>query len=88
MKYGFGLFLALACICFLTACSDSLNIDPSDTSAPEVNSISPTSGQIGTVVKIEGAHLHNVTSIKIDRTIPAIVGSFRFANTWAAAIGK
>lgn len=65
MKYGFGLFLALACTCFLTACSDSLNIDPSDTSAPEVNSISPTSGQIGTVVKIEGAHLHNVTSIKI-----------------------
>lgn len=65
MKYGFGLLLTLVCTCFFTACSDSLNIDPDDTSAPEVNSIAPMSGQIGTVVKIEGAHLHNVTSIKI-----------------------
>ena len=50
---------------FMAACSESLNIDPLDHAAPEVTGFSPTTGQIGTVVKIEGSHLQEVDSIKI-----------------------
>lgn len=47
------------------ACSEELNIAPLDHDAPEITGFMPKTGMIGTVVKIEGAHLQEVSSIKI-----------------------
>lgn len=47
------------------ACSEELNIAPLDHDTPEITGFMPKTGMIGTVVKIEGAHLQEVSSIKI-----------------------
>lgn len=49
----------------MAACSEELNIAPLDHDAPEITGFMPKTGMIGTVVKIEGAHLQEVSSIKI-----------------------
>lgn len=49
----------------VTACHETLNVDPLDTTPPEITGFTPKIGQIGTMVSITGTHLRDVTSIKI-----------------------
>lgn len=48
-----------------TSCHEDLNVDPLDTTPPEITGFTPKVGQIGTMVSITGTHLKDVTTIKI-----------------------
>lgn len=50
---------------FATSCHETLNVDPLDTTPPEITGFTPKVGQIGTMVSITGTHLRDVTTIKI-----------------------
>ena len=50
---------------FAAACNETLNVDPLDTTPPEITGFTPKVGQIGTMVSITGTHLRDVTTIKI-----------------------
>lgn len=65
-KIIIGWFSVIASVLVLvTACHETLNVDPLDTTPPEITGFTPKIGQIGTMVSITGTHLRDVTSIKI-----------------------
>ena len=56
------LVAAVACL----ACNEQIYVEEPSTDAPEVESFSPTSGPVGTVVTVVGKHLNNVNKAYVN----------------------
>ncbi len=57
--------IALFAILFTVSCNETLYIDETIVSAPEITSFTPTSAPVGSEIYITGESLHNVTSAYI-----------------------
>ena len=61
-KYAMLLVAAVACL----ACNEQIYVEEPSTDAPEVESFSPTSGPVGTIVTVTGKHLNNVNKAYVN----------------------